>query len=211
MHKTKRSACAFAILLCILCSFGVVFAQSAASVKGKVRNSRGEAISGVSVTARKDSKDVSTVRSNGKGEFSFGTLDPGVYNFIFDADGYSSAIRYNIEVRRNKTVDLGDRLTMIVDKGTLVIVQGSVFFKDGRSVTGAKVEIERINADGTTSSLPAVWTNVAGEFTFRQPSSAAKYRVTAKYKDHSATKEIEVDGAAIYRMAISLDVDRSRN
>ncbi len=177
--------------------------------KGKVRNSRGDAIAGVNITARKDSKDMSTVTSNSKGEFIFSSLEPGVYNFVFDAAGYSSAIRYNIEVRPNKKVDLGDRLILIVDKGTLVIIQGSVFFRDGTSVTGAKVEAEKLNADGTTSSIPATYTNIYGEFTFRQPEGTAKYRLTAKYKDRSASTEIEVSSAAVYRTAIKLDLERS--
>lgn len=204
MHKiSKRSFTLAFFLLTAL----TVHAQSTGA-KGRIRNSRSEPVSNVNVTARKDSKDVSIVRSNNKGEFVFNRLEPGVYNFVFDASGYSSAIRYNIEVRRNKTVDLGDRLILLVDKGTLIIVQGSVFFKDGTSVTGAKVEVEKVNADGTTRSFPAVYTNIYGEFTFRQPESAAKYRFTAKYKDRSASKEIEVGSAAVYRLAIHLDLGR---
>jgi len=173
------------------------YAQSGGGAKGKVRNSHNEPIAGANVTARKDSKNVTTVTSNNKGEFTFTGLEPAVYNFVFDAPGYASAVRYNIEVRRNKTVDLGDRLIMTVDKGSLVIIQGSVFFKDGTSVTGAKVEVEKVNADGTTRSLPTVYTNVYGEFTSRQPQQgAAKYRFTAKYKDHTATGEIEVESDA---------------
>lgn len=200
----------FCLLLTAYCQLPA-YAQSAGGARGKVRNSRGEAISGVKVIARLDSKDVSTATSNSKGEFSFNRLEPGVYNFIFDASGYASAIRSNIEVRRNKTVDLGDRLILLVDKGTLVIIQGSVFFKDGTSVTGAKVAVERVNSDGTTSSLPAVYTNVFGEFTFRQPEGTAKYRFTANYKDRTASMDIEVGSAAIYRLAIKLDIVRSNN
>ena len=192
-----------------LCLPLTAYSQSTGGAKGKVRNTRNEAISGVSVTARKDSKDVATVSTNSKGEFVFSGLEIGVYNFVFDKVGYGSAIRYNIEVQANKKVDLGDRLVMRVDRGTLVIVQGSVFFKDGTSVVGAKVEIEKLNADGSTRSFPAEYTDIAGEFTFRQPEGAAKYRFTAKYKDRTASKEIEVNSAAIYRIAISLDIARS--
>ena len=54
-------------------------------------------------------------------------------------------------------------------------------------------------------------TNIYGEFSFRQPEGAATYRLTAKYKNHTASKDIEVDNAAIYRLAISLDVSRQEN
>ncbi|MBK8466597.1 MAG: carboxypeptidase regulatory-like domain-containing protein [Chloracidobacterium sp.] len=201
--------CTFVFLLTAYCLPFTAQAQSTGGAKGKVRNNRDEAIADVSVTARKDSKDISTVTTNKKGEFAFNNLETGVYNFVFDKVGYASAIRYNIEVRPNKKVDLGDRLILVVDKGTLVLIQGSVFFKDGTSVTGAKVEVEKLNADGTTRSFPAVYTNISGEFTYRQPEGTAKYRFTAKYKDRTASKVIEVSSAAIYRIALNFDISRS--
>jgi Carboxypeptidase regulatory-like domain len=211
--KTQRPQRIFLATFCLFliacCLPFTAYSQSTGGAKGKIRNSRGDAISGVSVTARRDSKDIRTVTSNSKGEFKLEGLEPGVYNFVFDAAGYSSAMRYKIEVRQNKTVDLGDRLILLVDRGTLVIIQGSVFFKNGTSVTGAKVEVEKLNADGTTRSFPAIWTNISGEFTFRQPEGRAKYRITAKYKEKSAQKEIEVDSAAVYRLAITLDIESS--
>ncbi len=210
MHKIniKIYSLAGILLLIALGSFSIASAQGSGGVKGRVRTMRGDGISGVEITARRDGNDVRNTTSNSKGEFTLSGLEPGTYNFVFDAAGYNSGIRYNIEIRPNKTTDLGDRLILVVDKGTLVIVQGSVFFKNGRSVTGAKVEIEKIKPDGSTKSLPSLLTNVRGEFIFRQPEGAARYRLTAKYKGASATKEIEVDSAAVYRLAISLDVSQ---
>jgi hypothetical protein len=184
-------------------------AQETGGVKGKIRNLRGDRIAGATVTARQNSKDVRSVQSNAKGEFVLDGLESGTYNIIFDAAGYSTAIKNNVEIKRKKIVDMGDRLFLSIDKGTQVIVNGSVFFKEGTSVTGAKVEIEKVGSDGSTTKVGTVMTNVSGEFTFRQPQGAAKYRITARYKDSSATKEIEVDSAAIYRTAISLDMSRN--
>jgi hypothetical protein len=208
----RRSALAVLIFLAAFCLPLTAYSQSTGGAKGKVRNSRNQPVAGVSVTARMDGKDVRTVTSGTKGDFTLTGLEPGIYNFVFDAPGYSSAIRYNIAVRRNKSVDLGDRLILVVDKGTLVIIQGSVFFKDGTSVTGARVEVEKINADGTTSSLPPLNTNIYGEFTLHQPQQGhAKFRFTAKYKDRTASNEIEVDSAAVYYLAIKLDLARTNN
>jgi len=169
---------------------------------------RGDSLAGATITARQNSKDVRSARSGAKGEFVLNDLESGVYNIVFDAKGYSSGIKYSVEVRQNKTVDLGDRLIMQVDKGTQVIVQGIVFFKDGTSVMGVEVKIEKVGADGSIKKLGTAMTNIQGEFTFRQPEGSAKYRMTVKYKDSTATKEIEVDSAAIYRLAISLDISR---
>ena len=170
----------------------------------------GQGIAGATVTARQNSQDIRSVKSNNKGEFQLGGLQAGSYNIVFDARGYSSGIKYDVEVKPDKIVDLGDRLIMQVDQGTLVIVRGSVFFKDGTTVTAAKVLIEKVNEDGSTQKIGTVNTNIFGEFSFRRPEGKATYRMTASYRDSKASKDIEVDSAAIYRLAISLDIARQQ-
>lgn len=184
-----------------------VFAQSG-GIKGKVRNSRGSGISNASVTVRQDGKDLKTVRSDSKGNFEMQGLSSGKYNVVINADGYSSGALFNVEVKNN-TRDLGDRLILSVDQGTQVIVKGSVFFTEGTSVTGAKVEIEEVRADGSTKKLGSGYSTVSGEFTFRMPEGVSKLRVTAKYKGAAGTKDIEVGNAGIYRLAITLDISRT--
>jgi hypothetical protein len=197
------------ILVLILVGFALTTpAQSTGGVKGKIRDMAGRRIVGATVTARQNSEDVRSVRSNDKGEFQIGGLDAGTYNIVFDAKGYASGIKYGVEVKGNKTVDLGDRLIMLVDRGTQVIIRGSVFFKDGTSITGAKVLIEKVQDDGSVRKIGTVITNFRGEFSYTRPEGPAKYRVTAMYKDSKASKDIEVDSAAIYGLAISLDITR---
>ena len=199
-----------AVFSLIVMSFAAVsaFAQSG-GIKGKVRNNRGGGISNASVTVRQDGKDLKTVRSDSKGNFVMQGLSSGKYNVVIDADGYGSGALFNIEVKNNNTRDLGDRLILSVDQGTQVIVKGSVFFTEGTSVTGAKVEIEEIRADGSTKKIGSGYSTVSGEFTFRMPEGVSKLRVTAKYKGAAGTKDIEVGNAGIYRLAITLDISRT--
>jgi len=184
------------------------FAQTTGGVKGKVRNSRGDGIAGATVTARQNSNDIKTATANSKGEFVLDGLDAGVYNFVIDAKGYAAAIRYNFEVQKGKTRSLGESLMLFVDRGSLVIIQGSVFFKDGTSAAGTEVRIDRVEADGSVKNITTVYTTISGEFSIRRPEGKAKYRFTAKYKDTTASREIEVETAAIYRTAVSLPVNR---
>ena len=180
-------------------------AQSTGGVKGKVRTTKGSGIASATVTARKKGVDVKSTKANSSGEFIIDGLETGRYNLVFEAPGFSSGVLYNVEVSKNKTADLGDRLILTPDQGNQIFLKGSVFDKQGFSVPGAKIEIERVNSDGTTRSLGNTFTSSDGEFTFR-PQSAAKLRVTATYKGISSTKEIEVAEPAIYRLAISLDI-----
>lgn len=190
-------------LLAVVC-----FAQG--GVKGKVRAMNGSGIADAKVTARLNGKDVRSVRSDSKGNFTLQGLGEGVYNIVFDAAGYASGVRHGVEVKNGDVRDLGDRLILSIDRGTLVIINGSVYFKEGTSLPGAKIEVERVNADGSIEDLKSrIYTNYTGEFTFRQPPGATKFRVTAKYKNASATKDIEVGGPAVYRLAITLDISRT--
>lgn len=202
-HLLRRGAL---LLFCLACTVPVVVAQSTGGVKGKVRNMRGDRIAGATITARQNGRDVSSTTSGSKGDFMLGGLEAGTYNIVFDARGYSSGVKYNVEIKANKTIDLGERLILQTDQGTQVIVRGSVFYKDGKSVPAARVEVERLGTDGQARKIASISTNSLGEFVFRQPEGAARFRITAKFKEASASKEIEVDTAAIYRLAISLDI-----
>ena len=185
------------------------FGQSTGGVKGKVRAPRGGGIAGATVTARQKGQDVKTVTTDSKGEFVLDGLENGLYNLAFTRDGYSSGVLYNVEVKKNKITNLPDRLILTTDQGTQVIVRGSVFNQNGVSLYGAKVEIERISEGGAAKRVGSGYTSESGEFTFRFPEGAAKFRVTASAKGVSASKEITVSGeAAIYRLAITLDLSK---
>ncbi len=185
----------------------VAFAQET-GVKGKVRTPKGDGIGGATVTVRQKALDVKSVKTGGDGKFVLNGLEPGIYNIVFDKNGYSSAIKYNVEVKRKKINDLGERLILLVDQGTQVIVKGSVFNQDGRSVGGARVEVERISGDGTTKKIGSGYTNISGEFTFRFSEGASKFRITATTKDAAVSKELEVTSAAIYRLALTLNINK---
>ncbi len=211
MHRisTKYLFLAVTFFFTAYCLVPTAYAQNTGGAKGKVRNMRGDSLVGATITARLNGKDVATATTNGKGEFTITGLEPGVYNFVFDASGYATGIKYGVEVKPGKPRDLGGNLILMVDRGSRVVIQGSVFFKDGTSVTGAKVTVDKVNSDGSTKRLGTGYSSVSGEFTFSQPEGKAKYRITATYKDSTTVKEIEVDSAAIYRTAISLDINRS--
>ena len=198
------------LLLSAFCFVPSALAQG--GVKGKVRNNKGGTIAGASVTARLNGKDVRSVKSDSKGSFMLQGLEPGTYNIVFDADGYATGVKFGVEVRNGNMRDLGDRLILAVDQGSQIIIKGSVFYSEGTSITGAKVEVERVNDDGSTKNLGSAYTSVSGEFTFRPPAGTTKVRVTARYKGVTASKEIsEIVNAGIYRTAITLDISRKNN
>ena len=198
----------------LLTAFAVVFAglllsadalAQSGGIKGKVRNMRGSGIPNAVVTVRRDGKEVKTARADSKGSFTLSGLDSGTYNVVFEADGYASGLLSNVEVK-DKVRDLGSRLILSVDQGSQVIIRGSVFYREGASLGGAKVELHRLNSDGSTNKISTAYTTGFGEFTFRPPKSATTYRVIAESKGVKASKDITVDNPAIYRTALTLDL-----
>ncbi|MDQ3712375.1 MAG: carboxypeptidase-like regulatory domain-containing protein [Acidobacteriota bacterium] len=194
----------FLLLLFAFCS-ALTLAQNTGGVKGKVRTTKGEGIAAATITAKQKDEDVKSTTSDAKGNFVLENLKDGTYNLVFTKNGFSSGVMYNVEVKKKKISDLGERLVLTIDQGTQVIIKGSVFAADGRSVGGAEIKVERISSDGSIKKLGSSLSSYSGEFTFKFPQGAAKYRVTASAKGASASKELEVDSAAIYRLAITLD------
>jgi hypothetical protein len=198
---TKHLRIPLLLLLSAVCLLPSVLGQG--GVKGKVRGPNGNGVPNAEISVRQDGKDIRSAKADAKGEFQISGLSPGKYNISFDADGYALGVLYNIQVE-SKIKDLGDKLILSRDRGSMVLVQGSVFFKEGTSVTGAQIKLEQVNSDGSTKSLGTSFSNSSGEFSFRRPSGAAKLRVTAKLKNATMSKDVEVDDPAIYRVALTL-------
>ena len=133
-------------------SISIAAQEETGGVKGKVRTAKGGGIGGVGVTVKLNGADVKSAKSDEKGNFVLNGLKPDIYNIIFDKNGYSSGIKYNVEVKKGRISDLGDRLILNTDLGTQIIVKGSVFDQSGRSVYGAKIEIQKVNGDGSTAA-----------------------------------------------------------
>jgi Protocatechuate 3,4-dioxygenase beta subunit len=196
-----------AIICGLLLLVPTAFAQTG-GIKGKVRNQKGDSIGNAQISIRQDGKVVKSGTANNKGEFEIAGLKSGFYNVAFDADGYGTGVLQSVEIK-DKVRDLGGRLILSVDQGSQVILRGSVFYKEGTSVTGAKVDLEQVNADGTIKKLGSAYTTISGDFTFRRPGGVAKYRLTAKFKGSTASKDIDVDNPAIYRTALMLGLSRT--
>jgi hypothetical protein len=67
------------------------------------------------------------------------------------------------------------------------------------------VDVARIGADGSAKKLGSTVTTESGQFVFKLAPSLAKYRLTAKVEGADpVSKEIDVDGAEVYRVALNL-------
>lgn len=178
--------------------------KSLGTIKGKVRVETGTP-GGVTVSVRRGETEVTRVSTDRKGDFVVSKLQPGIYGLTFRKPGLSIGSMEDIEVKAGKTRSLGDRLILTIDEGSIAFLSGAVFNADGRSVPNAKVELFRILEDGTIKKVDGRITTETGSFKFRLSPEAGKYRVSIKSDGaEPVSKDVEIDGAAVYRVALSL-------
>jgi Carboxypeptidase regulatory-like domain len=194
------------VLLITLFAAGVSSGQdkSLGTIKGKVRVETGTP-AGVTVVVRRGETEVTRSSTDKNGDFVVSKLTPGVYGLTFRKPGLSIGSLEDIEVKAGKTRSLGDRLILTIDEGSIAFLSGSVFNADGKSVANAKVELARILEDGTTKKIDGRVTTETGSFKFRLSPDLGKYRVSVKSDGaEPVSKDVEIDGAAVYRIALSL-------
>lgn len=194
-------------LLAVISAFaGVALGQdkSLGAIKGKVRVETGTP-GGVTVVVRRGETEVTRSTTDKNGDFVVSRLTPGIYGLTFRKPGLSIGSLEDIEVKAGKTRSLGDRLVLTIDEGSIAFLSGSVFNPGGRSVPNVKVELLRILEDGTTKKIDSRITTETGSFKFRLSPEPGKYRVTVKADGSElVTKDVEIDGAAVYRVALNL-------
>lgn len=197
---------AFLLAMLVATAAAAQMNPTTGSIKGKVREGkRNSPAENVEVIARLGEREVAHANTNRKGEFLIAGLAPGSYGLTFRKPGLSVGRLEAVNVVAGKVRSLPDHLVLTVDEGSIVFVRGSVFTAEGRSVHGARVEIARIQADGSAKKIDGRMTNDAGLFVFRLAPDTARYRISVWLRDVGpVTKDVEVDGPARYNVAVSL-------
>jgi hypothetical protein len=204
MKHNKSVSQLLGLILSLVVAGSAVAQDRTGGIKGKVRVETG-APSGVSVVVRQGEREVARGVTDKNGEFAILRLAPGRYGVTFRKPGLSVGTIEDIEVKAGKPRSLGDRLVLSIDEGSIAFIRGSVFNQDDRSVPNVRIELLKIESDGTARKIDGRITNEIGSFVFRLTPDAARYRITAKPSSGDpVSKDVEVDGAAVYRVALSL-------
>jgi len=193
-------------LICLLLLLSIAcFAQdkSTATIKGKVRVEKGSA-AGVAVVLLQGEREIARTTTDKKGDFVLSRVAPGTYSVKFRKPGLSVGTISDITVKARQTRSLGDHLYLTVDEGSIAFIRGSVFSEGGHSVPGVRVELAKVINEQSTQKLDSRVTGETGEFVFRLPPDAARYRIIVKGDGAALTaKDVDVDGAAVYRVALT--------
>jgi hypothetical protein len=201
MKLIKLVSLLLAVLL--LGTSGVAQDRSSGGIKGKVAVETGTP-GGVSVIVRQGEREVARGVTDKSGEFVVSRVTPGRYSVTFRKPGLSVGTIEDIEIKAGKTRSL-ERIRLGIDEGSIAFIKGSVFNQNDRSVPNVRIELAKIEDDGTTRKIDGRVTNEIGSFVFRLTPDAAKYRITARPNGGDpVSKDVEIDGAAIYRVALSI-------
>ena len=204
-NQMKRYIQLIVLLTALLVPVAYGQDRSSGGIKGKVSVETGTP-AGVTVIVRQGDREVTRGLTDKKGEFLISRLAPGRYGITLRKAGLSVGSIEDIEVKAGKTRSLGDRLRLSIDEGSIAFIRGSVFDQNDRSTPNVRIELSKIEADGTVRKIDGRVTNEIGAFVFRLTPDLAKYRVTAKPNGgEPVSKDIEIDGAAVYRIALSVN------
>jgi hypothetical protein len=200
---TPIKSIAAAALLLLLSFAGLAQDKATGAIKGKVRVEKGSP-AGVAVILRQGEREVMRTTTDKKGDFVMARVAPGVYGVTLRKPGLSVGTIEPVEVKAGKTRTLGDHLVLSVDEGSIAFIRGSVFTEAGRSVPGVRVELARVVGENSMQKMDFRITGETGEFVFRLPPEAARYRLTLKADGvEPASQDVAVDSAAVYRVVFA--------
>jgi hypothetical protein len=202
MKLNKSVLCLVVVIL--LAGGALAQDRSTGSLKGKVRVETGTP-AGVAIVVRQGEREVARGVTDKKGDFLVSNLSPGRYGVTLRKSGLSVGTRENVEVKAGKTLSLGDNLFLGIDEGSIAFIKGHIFTEDGRSLPNVRVELGKIEEDGTVKKVDGRVSNEIGSFSFRLEPDPGKYRITAKPGGSDpVSKDVEIDGPAVYRVALSV-------
>jgi hypothetical protein len=176
--------------------------KSTAAIKGKVSVERGSP-SGVGVTLIQGEQEVAHTATTKRGDFVLSHIVPGTYSVKFRKAGLAVGTIDDVLLKAGQTRTFKD-LMMKIDEGSITFIRGSVFSEDGHSVPGVRVDLARVVNENAVEKKDSRITGETGEFVFRLPPDAGKYRVILKADGvEPSSKDVEVEMAAVYRVALT--------
>ena len=177
-------------------------AASTGSLRGRVKEQKGRALSGVSIKATADGRQYE-ITSDGQGEFNFRELAPGDYVLSFAKTGYKTFTTRPLTVTAGEAIRLSRVIEMGREDDPYAVIRGAVLHGLGYTLPNAAVRLERI--DGRKKTKMETVSREGGEFAFRLKADSATYRITALADGFEpASVEISIDNDEVRNIVLTL-------
>ena len=139
--RTAMATLAVALLLA-----GTVIAQTTGRIVGKIVDSSGAALPGVTVTATSPSlQGASTTVTDGEGNYRFPTLPPGAYMVKTTLSGFKSVEQSNVAVGLDRTVEVNLTMPVAAVEETVRVEAASPVVDTTSTTTGVNAKAELFN------------------------------------------------------------------
>jgi len=180
-------------------------AQSAASIRGKVKEQKGKSQGDVLVKAvNAQNRDLAyETRSLENGDFNLTGLPGGDYILTFEKQGFKTFTTRRLTVPEGETLRLRTTIEIVREGEAYSLIRGAVLYDIGYTLPNARIQIERI--DGGRKFKQETVSREGGEFAFRLRAEKATYRITAS-ADGFETKSIElqIESDEVRNIAVNL-------
>src|SRR5262245_58846103 len=171
------------------------------AITGRIVDSSGAVLPGVTVTATNVATNVaSTTSSNTEGAYTIPYLTPGTYTVLAELSGFKKLSRERIEVRIGDRLVVDLRLEVGQVEETVTVTAGSPLLELGSASAGQVIDEKRISmmplSDGNPFVLARLVPGVAytGDLKFSRPfDNAGTSSVTAD--GSSGGNEFTLDGS----------------
>lgn len=183
--------CFFSLAIVAAFAGGVTAQDPRGSVTGRISDSSGARLPGVTVTATNvATNSASTTTTNNEGNYSINYLPPGKYSITVELSGFKRLVRENIEVRVGDRLDLDLGLEVGNVQETVSVTAESPLLEMGSGSAGQVIDEKSIALMPLSDGNPFVLSRLA-------PGVA--YTGDLKFSrafDNAGTSAINVAGAS---------------
>src|SRR4051812_35304713 len=168
----------FFVVLCTLvaASIGLSAQDFRGGITGRISDSSGGRMPGVTVTATNVATNVaSTTTTNGDGDYAIPFLNPGTYAVSAELSGFKKMVRNNLEVRVGDKLGVDLALEVGAMAETVSVVAESPLLETLSGSTGQVIDEKRLSmmplSDGNPFVLARLVPGVAynGDLKFSRP------------------------------------------
>ncbi|HEX6642169.1 MAG TPA: TonB-dependent receptor, partial [Thermoanaerobaculia bacterium] len=183
----------------LLLSLGA-FAQTTGGLAGRVTDSTGASLPGVTVEARSAAlQGVRTTTTDGEGLYRFAILPPGTYAIAFALDGFSSESRGDVRVQLGKDSSIDVVLRPAAVSESVTVVAAAPVLDTTSSSVGTNLDVTAIETLPTGRNYASIVQVVPGVSSDANPHNASQSTITI-YGSSGAENAFYIDGVNTTQM-----------
>jgi hypothetical protein len=182
----------FAVILLVVAT--AALGQTSGGLSGKVIDTTGAALPGVTVEARSPSlQGVRTDVTGSDGTYHFALLPPGAYDVHFALEGFGPVQRSNVRISLGKDATIDVRMSTAAITEELTVVATAPVLDTGSTSTGANLDQRTIESLPTARNYASIVQVAPGVSSDANPSNAGQSTISV-YGSSGAENAFYIDG-----------------